>query len=137
MRIAVRAVSVGRSGNDSLEQVHRFRSKKTIGFVELFIRIQIVVFTLMAVVEDVFRFLLAVLLAVGLLGCGVHWVIKRKKPNYHPANGWVFGKRWVFIVGLAILCGSIWILGAAISNHGAIWRWEILHGINDILKIQK
>jgi hypothetical protein len=107
---------------------NRFRSKKTIGLVELFIRIQIVVFMFMAVVEDVFRFLLLVLLVVSLLGWGVHWVVKHKNPDYHPAKGWIFGKQWVFVAGEIILLGSILNLGQVLFRHGPIWTWEIIHG---------
>ena len=103
-------------------------SQKKAGVGEVFFRMQIVVLTLMAIVDDFFRFLWVVLLAVGLLGWGVHWAIKRKKPDYNPANGWGVGRRWVCVAGLIVLLGSFWILGSALFHRGPVWVWEILHG---------
>jgi hypothetical protein len=115
---------------------NRFGSKKKSGVGEVFFRMQIVVLTMMAVVDDFFRILWVVVFATSLLGWGVHWVIKRKSPDYQSAKGWGVGRRLVCIVGQVTLLGSIWILGSALFNHGSIWIWEILDGINDISKTE-
>jgi hypothetical protein len=107
---------------------NRFGSKKKNGIGEVFFRVQIVVLTLMAVVDDFFRILWVVVLATSLLGWGVRWVIRRKSPDYQSAKGWGVGRRLVSIVGQVTLLGSIWILGSAIFHHGPIWIWEILNG---------
>jgi len=106
----------------------RFGSKKKSGVGEVFFRMQIVVLTMMAVVDDFFRILWVVVLAISLLGWGVHWVIKRKNLDYQSAKGWGVGRRLVWVVGQVTLLGSIWILGSAMFHHGPIWIWEILNG---------
>ena len=107
---------------------NRFGSKKKNRIGEVFFRMQMVVLTLMAVVDDFFRILWVVVLATSLLGWGVRWVIKRKNPDYQSARGWGVGRRLVCIVWQVTLLGSIWILGSAMFYHGPIWIWEILNG---------
>lgn len=107
---------------------NRFGSQKKDGVVKIFIQIQIVVLTLMAVVDGFFRFLWLALLAISVLGWGVYWTIQHKKPYYQPVKGLGFGRQMIMSAGIICLWGSIWMLSSALLHHEPNWVWEILHG---------
>jgi len=107
---------------------NRFRSQKKDGVGKIFFQIQIFVLTLMAVVDDFFRFLWLALLTISVLGWGVHLTIQHKKPYYQAVKGLGFGRQMILSAGIVCLWGSIWMLASALLHHEPNWVWEILHG---------